>query len=386
VSSTQVYGRRVSHNERTYLVAEALEPGFCVQIAVEGDGEIDPTALTQAVHAAAMANPGARLVLKGILGWTRWTATGPMPAVRRVDGWTDGEIPAAVHQPLPPSTGPTCEVVYAPGPPTRLVFRCFHGVMDAGGLLHFAQDVFHALRGEPLTGSDCTLNDNEMVTSLVGHRTRPPLKSDRRTVSGAQSTQRTANIARHLVFEGPLPGLVARIASTLAGCAQRAHQTPTRAMIPVDLRNYKRDVQATGNLTYPLILDIDPHKTWKRLHREILKHLGTKTPLRLDPIEGITPWIPIWVLKGLYRLWTAQHRRTGRYPISVLVSHLALDTLSPLEGGGFTRRAAYFLPPPGDTVPLVVSAVSDPTSIHLMVSGPEALLGEGHLDQVCAAL
>ena len=386
MSTPAVYTRRVSFNEKLYLAMEALDPGFCIQIAVEGTGEVDEGALSNAVATAAAAHPGARLVRTGALGWMRWVATGPVPPVRRVDGWTQGEAPPAVARPLSPESGPTCEVVYAPGPPTRIVFRCFHGVMDASGLLVFAEDVFRALRDESPMGADCALSDTEVVTALVGPRTRANIKSDRRTVNGAQSTARTGNIARQLAFEGPLPGLVARIASTLAGYARQFHTGPFRAMIPVDLRNYKRDVRATGNMTYPLILEVDPEKTWRRLHREILKHLGAKAPLHLDPSERAGRWAPVWAIKTFYRLWTARHRRIGRYPVSVLISHVALDTYAPFEGGGFVRNAAYFLPPPGDTLPLVVSAVSDRTSAHLVVSGPQALLGGDALDGVCTAL
>ncbi len=332
-----VYTRRVSFNEKVYLATEALEPGFCIQIAVEGEGEIVPEALSAAVAQATEANPGVRLVLRGHLGWMRWEATGPVPPVRRVEGWGDGDgdAPAEVRRPLPPRTGPTCEVVYAPGPPTRLVFRCFHGVMDARGLLHFAEDVFRALRDEPLTGSDCALSDTEVIESMVGHRTRGNIKSDRRTINGAQSTRRAGIIARRLAFEGPLPALVARITAALAGYAEQCHQTPTRAMIPVDLRNYKRDVRGTGNMTYPLILEVDPTKPWRRLHREILKHLGAKAPLHLDPSERVGRWAPVWAIKTFYRLWTARHRRTGRYP--VVNSHRASPGPSQLSA---TRAAS----------------------------------------------
>ena len=49
--------------------------------------------------------------------------------------------------------------------------------MDARGLLHFAEDVFRSLRGEALVGSDYALMDAELVESLVGDRTRDPLKA-----------------------------------------------------------------------------------------------------------------------------------------------------------------------------------------------------------------
>ena len=201
-----MYTRRVSFNEKLYLAMDQLEPGLCIQIALEGEGAIELDALERAVAEASLVNPGARLILKSCLGWMRWSAIGPHPVVRCVDSWTGQDVPSEVERPLSPTTGPTCEVVYAPvyapatsiDASTKIVFRCFHGVMDARGLLHFAEDVFRSLRGEPLVGAECTLTDTELVESLVGHRTRKALKGERRPVNGARTHRRGEIIARRV--------------------------------------------------------------------------------------------------------------------------------------------------------------------------------------------
>jgi hypothetical protein len=169
------------------------------------------------------------LVLRGALGFARWVASGPVPPVRVLTGWTDDVPPPDLEQWLPPATGPTCEVVLCPGKPDRLVFRCFHGVMDARGLLHFAEDVFRSLRGEPLVGSDCTLNDTEMVRSLSS-QTRPMLKGERLAVTTTTTgpAKASAMIHQRLTIEKPANSLVARIAATLARHATQFHTTPTR--------------------------------------------------------------------------------------------------------------------------------------------------------------
>ncbi|MCA9540174.1 MAG: hypothetical protein KC620_14855, partial [Myxococcales bacterium] len=115
------FARRISFNERLYLAEERRQPGFCIQLVIEGDGALDIDALRVAVAQAAEANPGVRLVRRGVLGWMRWIAAGPVPPVREVR-WTEGDPPAELERPLPPETGPTCEVVCAG--PARLVFRC----------------------------------------------------------------------------------------------------------------------------------------------------------------------------------------------------------------------------------------------------------------------
>lgn len=100
------YFRRVSFNERLYLASERRTPGFCIQLVVEADGGVDEQTLRRAVEAASIANPGARLVLRGLLGFTRWVDEGPVPPVRIIDGWnSNARPPADVARVLDPKNG-----------------------------------------------------------------------------------------------------------------------------------------------------------------------------------------------------------------------------------------------------------------------------------------
>jgi len=381
------YVRRVSPNEKLYLAMDVLRPGFCIQLVLEGDGAVSPAALETAVKRAAQANRGARLVLRGALGWARWEAEGPVPPVRALGDWGGAaQPPAEVERPLPPRSGPTCEIVVSNGSPTRILFRCFHGVMDAGGLLCFAEDVFRCLRGEEPIGADCTLNDAQVVDSLVGKRTRPAMKSDRPAITGSRAAKEKGVGFQLVKLERPVPALVARIAVALTEYATRFDVAPTRVMIPVDLRNYKRDVRSTGNMTYPLFIDVPAQQRWTDLQKQILKHLAAKEPLYFDPAEKFLSWLPLWLLKRIYALWTGRHRSTGLYPFTALVTHMNVPTLHAFEGAGYKARALYFLPNQSDSIPLAISSVSSMNSAHIMVSAPRALVSDSQLCELSAAL
>jgi hypothetical protein len=383
----ELYSRRVSFNERLYLASEAMRPGFCIQIVVEGEGTLTQEDLASAVARAAALNPGARLVRRGVLGWMRWVARGPTPPVRVIAPWSDADGPPPdIDRPLDPDAGPTCEVVLSPGPHPRIVFRCFHGVMDARGLLSFAEDVFRALRGEEPAGATCPLSDTEVVESSVGARTRPPLKSDCAPLTASRARGVSTVVWKRVTLEGPTQSLVARIAVELARYARRFHPGITRVMVPVDLRNYRRELRSTGNMTYPIFLDVPPERGWRDLQKEILKRLGAKEPMRLDPAEKILPWLPMWLVTIIYRLWLAGHRRSGRYPFSALVTHVALQGVAPLDGAGFTSRSLYFLPPQADFIPLGISAVSGADAAHLVVSAPRSLFSDEQLSTLCDSL
>jgi len=296
-------------------------------------------------------------------------------------------VPPDVDKPLSPVEGPTCEVVLVPSMQgTSLVFRCFHGIMDARGLLHFAEDVFRALRGEPLIGATSTLNDTEFVQSMVGNRKRPFLKSDRRTITGAVPARTSPVIWKRVTLDGPTPGLVAKIASFLSRHAAQFHDSPTRIMIPVDVRNYQKELQSTANLSYPIFLDVSAKQDWRDVQKVVLKKLSTKEPMRLDPAERVLPWLPMWLVRRIYAAWIGSHRRTGRFPFTALVTHVGLQGTSGVSGGGFEASSLYFLPVQTDFVPLTVSAVSNAKSAELVVSAPSVLLDEARLSELCEAI
>ena len=384
------YTRRVSFNERIYLAAERRAPGFCIQLVLEFDAEMPPgleDRLTAAVAQAVAQNPGARLILRGVLGWTRWVAAGPVPPVRLVPPWPPGApAPPEVERPLSPTLGPTCELVLTGGSAPRLVFRCFHGVMDASGLLHFATEVFRALRSESMQGAPCRLNDTEFVTALAGRRRRPMLKdawpallprvAAAPPIAGRAVNWRRARISRSV------PALVAKLSAALA---RHAGQNAL-IMVPVDLRHYGREPPSTANRTCPLFLDISPEQGWRAVHKVLLRRLMEREPLRLDPAEGVAPWLPLVWLTALYGLWVAGHRRKGRFPFSALVTHLALPSLDVLSGDGLRPSAVFLLPPQSDFIPLCVSAVTSPTCTDLIISGPEDLLGPAQLAALSEAL
>lgn len=379
--AASAYARRVSFNERLYLAAERRQPGFCIQLVLEMEGELSAERLEAAVAQASAHNPGARLLLRGALGWTRWVAAGPTPPVRLLAGWApDAPPPAEIARPLSAHQGPTCEVVLAPGPAPRLVLRCFHGVMDASGLLHFGAEIFRALRGEALLGAPCTKNDTELVTALAGRRRRPLPKDECPPLLGASGAQTRVVRWRRLRLKGPVPALVAKIAAVLA------MDGPARVMIPVDLRNYQREPRSTGNRTCPLFIDVAPAQDWRAVHKILLQRLAKREPLRLDPAEDIAPWLPLWLLTALYAAWIDGHRRKGLFPFSALVTHLALPGADLLSAGDLRCRALYLLPPQSEFIPLCVSAVSAPAATDLVVSAPEDLVAEAQLDRLCDVL
>src|SRR5258708_8807100 len=77
------YTRNLSPIERASLALNAFCNYNC-DILVEGHGALSVDTLRGAVEKAAHANPGSRVRLRGVLGFSRWVDSGIAPEVREV--------------------------------------------------------------------------------------------------------------------------------------------------------------------------------------------------------------------------------------------------------------------------------------------------------------
>jgi hypothetical protein len=257
--------------------------------------------------------------------------------------------------------------------------------MDARGLLLFAEDVCRALRGEPPLGHPSTITEGDLIRSLVGERTRPSvLKSDALPVTGAGSTRGWGDVvSRRISVNGPVPALIAKVAAALARHAGRYHTERVRIAVPIDMRNYKKELRNTGNLVHPLFIDVGRDESWQQIHKSILKRLAAREVLQLFPGDSIVPWFPIWLLRASSSLMIAGSRRGGRFPLSAFVSNIVLQGTSMYSGGGFECRSVYPLPMSNELVPLFVTAISLPEQAEVIVSAPRDLVGGGRFDELC---
>jgi hypothetical protein len=169
-TSSPSYVRRIGPLEWLYV---GMGVPNVITHVFEGEGDLTVEALAEAVRTAAAVCPGTRLHRRR----RRWVDSGIAPATRVVslrpgqDLLTDPALQTTLND-----GGPTCEVLFVPGhapgadgapQPPRLVFRGFHGVTDARGMLVWAADVFRALRGEPPLGAPSTWNIDEFLRNLA---------------------------------------------------------------------------------------------------------------------------------------------------------------------------------------------------------------------------
>lgn len=331
----------VSANERLYLACEPLYPPFLIQLKIGGTGSVDPSDLQRALEKAGEANPGSRLALRG----KNWTDTHRAPNVRQ-SPITDSLIHTRLND-------ATCEVVVDQN---EILFRAFHGVMDARGLLLWVEDVFRALRGEPLIGAKSAMTDREAVLTRKKSREKP-------AAVFPSLTRRGETIWSEIQI-GPEANLVARVAEAIAKIAN----AKTKFMIPVDLRPFFPDVRTTGNFSNPIFIEVEPGQTQAQIQAEILRKLASDSPFATSASDDLLTYIPLSLQRFAVRKAQQSMEARDRYPITAVLSNLGRLSLASFSTPTFQATRMVSLPLETPFCPLTVIMTEHDNGTELAIS------------------
>ncbi|HEV2634964.1 MAG TPA: non-ribosomal peptide synthetase [Actinocrinis sp.] len=338
-----------------------------IQHVFEGEGDLTAEALAAAVAAVAEVCPGTRLHRRR----RRWVDSGVAPAVRVVDVQPGQDL---LDDPALQTTlndgGPTCEVLYVPGrlgpdgarQPLKLVFRGFHGVTDARGVLIWAADVFRVLRGEQPLGAPSTLNSDEFLRSVLPEGL-PPIpggqgKQEWPSVMAPLTRGRNGLIWRRRTLVGTQAAVTAKViaavAATLpasdAATAAAAAPVKGRFFVPVDLRRHQPDLRSTGWLSLAVDIDVTPGTGWEDVHQELLTGLAEKREIALRT----APWlrrVPLPVVRVLGDGMESTAVRKQLYMGTAFVTNLGFTNLADYSADSFQTTTLYNLGGSGPSAP-----------------------------------
>lgn len=380
--------------ERLWSAVAHICPPFTVQLvvegaAVEGERPLDPPGLQRAVAEAARAHPGVRLRREGHLGWSRWRAFGGAPPVRVVDGqrWSGRDEQGApfLQLPLTPG-GPTVEVLLVRGPVMRVVFRGHHAVVDGRGLLHFAEDVFAVLRGEPPRGATLDVVDLELARTLGGKgRGREKPEWSMPTGMPRPVPRGTPMPWRRVRFEGSTRRFLPRLALAVHHASRAYTQEPLQIEVPVDLRRHLPEgVHTTANITggaridMPAVVDApDPVDAFVTMLKEGAAHPDAAAPI-VD--TQLFRWLPTRTSVRLLRKVRAKSLETGKAGTSAILSNLGRYPLARLSCPRHTASSWFWVPSGGPVVPLFILVTGDGQGVELSVGMSPELATDGRLD------
>jgi len=384
------FRKRVSTIEKLYLAYNQLRPPFANQVVVEGTGRIDATALRAAVARATAVNPGAALAMSGRLGLRAWVP-GPEPRVTVIANATwDGrsEVGAPfLDAPLDPA-GPTCELqVVTAGERTYLVFRSLHAVMDGVGTFLWAQEIFRALRGEPLVGHPSVMTDTELAAGLTdASMTLPP--RDALGPCGRADTASSGNDVHWRRVTVAEPGAAHTVAALLVALAAEARRHGTgvvRFNVPADLRFFHPDERSTGNAIGTLFVEVGPEATVDSVVGDLKARLRAREHARFPARYEELRWLPLGALTALIARGFADEHTRGRYSLSATVSHLGTVPPATLTAPGFVPTAAFWIPPMADQICFVTCNRFGP-GLELCLAMPRVLGTAGRFDALLARL
>jgi hypothetical protein len=386
---TGTYSRKLSFNERLFVVGADYAPPLANQMIFEGSGAFDARLWESAVRTASEANPDTRMVLRGFLNTCRWVDSGVTPPVIEINGgaW-DGRGPAGMtrlEKALPPRTGPTCEVVLIQGNPLRVVFRSHHGVMDGRGTYIWAEDVFRALRGEPCVGSRSSMSDIEVARSFQ-KELRSPLPTQYQAPTGLAEGEETGSVWHRVQVNGRYHHLMALLALETAKQVWSRGESRILVGIPVDMRPRVPGENIIANMTLAIYVEISRSSTPEDIARDIARQVEEKREGMLSRGDDLTRFIPMWLLRrATSGLINRRHDR-GVYSLTGIISNLGRIDLQKYTGGGFTPSATFAIPPANEYVPFFLVLAGHGDTVELMLSLPRRLATRNRLDHMLRKL
>ena len=277
------YSRRIGPDEWTYVGMGV--PNVC-QHVFEGEGDLTAGALAAAVEKTAEVCPGTRLHRKR----RRWIDSGIAPVVREVELEPGQQLFShpALHTTLN-NGGPTFEVLFVRNHSDateriQLVFRGFHGVTDARGMLVWASDVFRTLRGEEPLGAPSDWNTADFLNHLLPAGLPPVEHGLGKPVWASPMAPLTPGkhgmIWRRRTVMGNHAAVTAKVVAAIASANPDADKS--RFFVPVDLRRHQPDLRTTGWLSLAVNLDIESGTGWEQVHQELLTSLSERREFELQ--------------------------------------------------------------------------------------------------------
>jgi amino acid adenylation domain-containing protein len=354
-TSSPSYVRRIGPTEWLYV---GMAVPNVIQHVFEGEGDLSVEALAEAVTTAAAACPGTRLRRRR----RRWIDSGTAPATRVVnlrpgqDLLTDPALQTTLND-----GGPTCEVLFvpghaadagAPGQPPRLVFRGFHGVTDARGVLVWAADVFRALRGEEPLGAPSTWNTDDFLRNLVPDGLPPTTHSQDklkwRSSMAPLTRGRPGLIWRRRTVQGTRAAVTAKVIAAIAAAA--TPEAGGRFFVPVDLRRHQPDLRSTSWLSLALHLDVAPRTGWEDIHRDLLTGLAERREFALRTASWLLR-LPLPVVRLLSDAIEGDARDKQLYMGTAFVTNLGFTNLADYSAESFRTTTLYNLGGSGPSAP-----------------------------------
>jgi hypothetical protein len=379
--------RRLSSIEYFHAAAgsspNTLDPARIINVVIEGDGALPAQQWVDALQSVAQVNAGLRLRIEGSRRTARWTSEAvPLPQVRFLenfawDGLSHRGLEAIEAQPLPLNCGPGMELVITTGSITRVILRVRHAVMDGVGILYFLEELFRALRGEPLLGTNAKFSDVDLMRAVAGMRGRIGREKPIPLTGGARGASRD-DVWQRLTLPAQ-PGaknLMGRVASAAARYARNFMSGPVRIAIPVDLRRHMAGLKSTMNYAGLVGVELNPGETAEDFRHKLRKLLETDADTGYPPAMEALRYLPFTWLDRLSGRTTRNYLQRNLME-TIMITNMGIVQPAAFSCSGFRAHNYYPVTLAGNSH---ITMTTCGAHLNFVVGMPELFASDGRLE------
>ncbi len=384
--------RQPSPLEFSYLALD--QPNYSPlvnQFFVIGDGDIELEALKLASKQAALANPGILLRLKGVSGWRFWDSEGHFPEVKEINAkkWNSfsSQDAPCLGDPIDVRNESPCQIIKifaANG--THILFRTHHAITDGRGTVHFMNDTFRILRGEPPLGSDAKWTEWD----IAAREDYPPRELvEGNCLSPLNSTiepKRTGYQWYRFDWTGSKNKFAAKLIQAIH-LVTRENSGEGRVIfrIPSDLRRYLKedDGFTVANCSGAIDLELMPDDSVNSIRSALIKAMRNKKDLSVfTPQQRYARWLPKSMFRSHPQSLVKLHK-SQRYRMSGTISYMGEVDNAAFSCPGFSPFSQFGVPIPFETRPLFVAACSYGEITNIIMGCPKAIASQDELIKFC---
>lgn len=353
-----------------------------VVFVLTADSSLSPAQWQQALDQAVAVNPGMRLRMVGRRGKARWESDGLPPRIRIVEGCTwdtrsnkGSEFVTAT--PLSLEHGPAIELILASCTDGRslVMLRTSHAIVDGMGATHLLQELFRALRGEPLLGTNTGYSDVDLMLS-VGVRESTSRHFKTTWLTGEPEGESMGDQWRRIPLGPPKKNLLARVAVAMAEFAHQRSELPVLIAVPVDLRRHAPGLLSTTNFANMLLVRLDKGDGVEQFKSRLQGMLERRMETFYLRIFNIVKWLPMsWFDLLVSR--TRWNYRKKKPMETAVISNLGRCDAEALSCPGFRLRNLFVYPLSGSAFS-VLACINGEAEITLNL--PDVLGSNGRFD------
>ncbi len=376
LSTPEYYHASVGRSPRT--LDGMREIGFVFR----GEGRLSEAQWRAALDQVAAKNPGTRLRLVGDAVRARWVNDGQLPRLRIVedcswDGASSEGMDVVYETVLSLNDGFTIELLVMHQPDNRvlLMLRTHHAVMDGMGCMHFMRELFRALRGEPLLGTNASFSDVDAMLSVGAVRsTSRHIKTS--AMTGAPQGMARGDQWRRIHVGTPRKNLLGHIVAAMVEFAGQYTEGPMLVGVPVDLRRHVPGLLSTANFTNMLFVRMEKGDGAEAFKQKLHEMLDQKMETMYPRILEIFKWLPLsWMDRLVSRNEKNYHNKK---PLeTVVVSNLGRADSLDFSCPGYRTDGLLVLPVAGS---IFATLAGMDNRVELTMNMPNVLGSNGRFE------